>query len=285
MPDVNQLLTNAEGYTAKAETNIVTRIDETGLEVPVETADDIFGEVIFEELEEITSSFADSQEGFADSREDASHANAPRGRPTSQADIDEDFGTLNEPHAVLVKIELNGSDSLYIDDSDPIENMTKLHYMAAYLYAKGNVFSVVSLATGLSVEILKEYVEHSNSFQQTIIHYRENPTEQPNFDPQFAANLILCEGVDELLRRVATDPSSFSNREIFQLIELMSTRTDLGLNPRESKKDEGVSDDLLERVKASKTATTGAVTIPNLEEALAARRNQVGGSNRGILPE
>lgn len=195
-------------------------------------------------------------------------------------------GDLNEAYQVDTNRD---PQVLQIDDHDPIVDFTKLHALAAYMYAHGNPISVIGTLTGHSQKYIAQWVQGSRSFNQVVADFQADPDLKPQYNPVATANTILGEALDELLRRLANEPDSFTNKEIIYLVQMLSDRTDLGLNPKAPAKDEAPVDvrqiKEMTDVEARKTAQ-----LPALEEALGRARDTRGldqpqGRVEVLLPE
>lgn len=175
-------------------------------------------------------------------------------------------------------------DSLEIDPGEILQELTKLHHIAAWLFANNVEVLKVSVATGVDVLRLKQMLLYSKNFNAQIEYYKSHPTDLPNYDPKETANIILSEALEVLRRRLANNPEDFSNADLTRLIEMLSSRTDLGLNPKAPEQTNAVTAEAIAKIRDTNSSKL-AESLPLLEEMLAERTGPRSMANGGKVPE
>lgn len=165
------------------------------------------------------------------------------------------------------KDNLPSGEVLEINTQEILPSLSKIHMVAAWMVSRDMPLLQISVGTGFDVPRLKNFISYSELFNQQIDYYKANPDSIPNYDPKASANLLLSEALEELVRRIANEPESFSIRELVQMIEMLSSRTDLGLNPKEPAKDTSLTHKEIEAIRNANSTQT-ALSIPNLQEML-----------------
>lgn len=161
---------------------------------------------------------------------------------------------------------------LEFDMADPIKVFTKIHALAAYMFAHGSTLAVISNVTGMFVTELTTFVKESHQFNSVVKDFKDNPEHMPRYNPVATANTILSEALDELLRRLANEPDSFTHKELMFLVQMLSDRTDLGLNPKAPAGADAPADVAKIKEQANVETRKGS-HLPALEEALARARD------------
>lgn len=180
-----------------------------------------------------------------------------------------------EGREALVELEEHHRppDSLDIDPGEILQEMSKLHHIAAWLFANGVTVLKVSVATGIDTLRLKQMLLYSTNFNTQVEYYKQHEDDIPNYDPKESANVILSEALEVLRRRLANNPEDFSNTDLTRLIEMLSSRTDLGLNPKAPEQSNVVTTEAIAEIRKTNSPQT-ASAIPLLEEMLATRTGQ-----------
>lgn len=175
-------------------------------------------------------------------------------------------------------------ESLEIDPGEILPELSKIHLVAAWLFSQQMTLLNVSVATGIDTLRLKQMLLYSQNFNNRVTHYKDNPSELPNYDPKETANIILSESLEIIKRRLANTPDDFSVGDLTRLVEMLSSRTDLGLNPKAPESSDALTPEAIKQIRQSNSTQTSDA-IPFLEEMLDARRGKRGVADPSTVPQ
>lgn len=115
-------------------------------------------------------------------------------------------------------------------ETNPVLKIRNTHHALARLLAEGRKQVEVSAITGYSPSYIST-IQNDPAFKNLIAYYKGQVEEQfTSVHERLAALSMLS--AEELQERLATDPDSFTNRELNELLELTADRTGFGPQSR-----------------------------------------------------
>jgi hypothetical protein len=147
--------------------------------------------------------------------------------------------------------------------TNQILKIRNTHHALARLIAEGRKQVEVSAITGYSPSYIST-IQHDPAFKNLVAYYKSQVEETfTSVHERLAALSMLS--AEELQERLATDPDSFTNRELNELLTIAADRT--GFGPQSRNVNVNVNVDFASRLEAARRrAGIGEDTTPSSAE-------------------
>lgn len=147
------------------------------------------------------------------------------------------------------------------------------HAIARYL-AEGKKLVEIAAITGYTPGRIS-VLQSSPAFQELVEYYKIQVEEVfVDFHARLAS--LGFDSIEELAARLEDDPASFKNRELMELVQMLSDRTGFGPTSKVQHNHAHFSDDAIAAIKAA-AASRDRSTVLDLQAAPDSGRSDMGG--------